>query len=184
MLLEPVQNILLPTIPAFNGKKFDTPGFYLGSRFKELFLDKKEPKSTGGSFKVSRLTEPSVDKAITEGLGKGLEVTLGELHHFLEDADKSIWYIAYTKDVQGTLWAVDCYWRSGGGYWYVGAAPVADPDEWVAGYQVFSRDSDGSETQLSDEGSLALSPFDPSKMHITYQGKEYRLTEISPDSNE
>lgn len=60
----------------------------------------------------------------------------GELGALLTNGYANIFYI---RDASGVLRAVHVYWRSVG--WLVDADSVGDPNEWNAGYRVFSRDS-------------------------------------------
>lgn len=131
----------LPDLPKFEAKKKFTNGFYLGYNFKEHFLPKVEPKSTGGKFKLTTLEKPMVDKDIIAELGSSHIVTLGQLYEFLKTADKDGWYIAYIEDAKGELWAVCCLWDFVNQEWIVAACSVALQIPWLAGYQVCSHDS-------------------------------------------
>lgn len=172
MILKKVSTLEIPKLPTFSGAQFETTGFYLWLNFKNMFLTKKEPKSPGGTFKVSELTEYSLDNPILEELGDSAEVSLGELYEFLKTADKEYTYISYIKDQQNMLWEVSCYWHSDDWHsddwcWNVAAYAIAHPSGWDAGSRVFSHDS--SNPLISDK-SLTLSPFDS---EITLNGEIY-----------
>lgn len=169
MLLQKIDSIILPPLPAFSGRKFGTKEFYLWDNFKTHFFDKKEKKSMGGTIKLSTLQKNSFDTEILAELGNDAEVTLAELYEFLKTADKSIWYVAYIQDGGGGLWAVYCVWSSGNQLWHVEAYPITHPYKWNAGYRVFSRDSSESLSSGSAD-TQTLTPFDPTTLEVVING--------------
>lgn len=162
-LLETTKQFELPSIPPMRGTEFSSEGFYLWGNFKEYFVGKKEPKQSKQKYKLSTLKESSTDSAIMAELGD-CEVTLGQFHAFLKTADKNGWYIAYTRDLKGSLWAVYCRWD--GGEWRVDAGSITGTGPWRTGCQFFSRDSQTSDTQ----SSTSLEPFDPLTLEVVING--------------
>lgn len=160
MILKKISTIELPTIKKFSGKQFDNKGFYLWSNFRDNFVSKQETKQPARKLKVSKLNVDALNKDIMAELGN-YEITPGQLYNFLKTADKQEWYISYIKDTSGVLWAVNCRWGSGFGYWDVDAFPVSYPRVWNAGLQVFSCDSsDTIDSEVVDSDPLTLESLD------------------------
>lgn len=126
---------------------------FLSDTVRDNFLGKIEENVPSSRLRAYRLKKGSVDGPIIAELGgeKAVETTVAEMVELMRRhgrGQSSILLtngysnIFYIRDAKGILWAVDCYWDSGYGSWFVGANLVADPGEWHAGSQVFARDSD------------------------------------------
>ncbi|HCP08387.1 MAG TPA: hypothetical protein DIT25_01140 [Candidatus Moranbacteria bacterium] len=131
---------------------------YTGDNFEKWFFGKKI-KPISEFVQYYKLRKGSVDDSILAELGgeAKAETSLGELFALMEmqvngengalltNGYANIFYI---KDVDGVLRAVNCLWNGDG--WNLSAYEVDYPDEWSAGSQVFSRNSEtfvSSETQ-------------------------------------
>ncbi len=123
---------------------------YIGGNFKSNFLDKIEEAVAASKLHAYRLKKNSVDGPIITDLGgeEKAETTVAEMVDLMRRQGRGqkgllltngYANIFYIRDSHGVLRAVRCYWRSGYGYWSVEASPVADPDEWDAGFRVISR---------------------------------------------
>jgi len=123
---------------------------YLGSNFREWFLDKVEEPIEETELRYSRLKERSVDEPIIAELGgeAKAETSLTEIFSLIEMQkngeggallNDGYANIFYARDINGVLRAVGVCWFGGG--WYVGALLVEDPGRWIVGYRVFSRNS-------------------------------------------
>jgi hypothetical protein len=142
-LLQKISTINLPAVKKFEGKQFDTKRFYLFSSFGDKFLNKTEISVKKETYRISRLSQNSIDKTIIKELGgeNAVEMPLAHVFEALKQLNKSSYYIFYCRDVQDILWAVPCYWFAALGVWFVEAYPIPRPRGWGAGRQVFSRDS-------------------------------------------
>lgn len=134
-------------------------GFF-GS-FEEDFLAGKgkiETPLREQKLRYGELVKPATDLpkeedgiAIIPELGGEVkaEASLKELHGLLKkqgngekegalltDGRANIFYI---RNISGVLRAVTADW--GGGGWFINASSVEDPDDWLAGNRVFSRNS-------------------------------------------
>jgi hypothetical protein len=160
-LLEPIDIVSVTGTEAFGTReKFQigTPEgvkiYYLGDNFKKHFLNangtgKNELDVPDQNLRVHRLRKNSVDSPILKELGgeEVVETNLaimfelmkkqgqGQAGVLLVDGKANIFYI---RDDAGTVWAVSCRWRAGGG-WRVGASAISGPLGWYAGLRVFSR---------------------------------------------
>lgn len=159
-LLEPVTIVNFPAVEAFSAKEKFSIGTqdgvvigWLGDNFKKHFLNgvgKNEIDVPEAQLRVHKLRKGSVDGPIIKELG-GEEIVETNLATMFEAMKKQgsgqtgdllvngYANIFYIRDDSGTLWAVDCYWRSGRRCWCVEARPIARPGGWAADYRVFSR---------------------------------------------
>ncbi len=129
-------------------KKTKVKIYGLGTNFQENFLGKIEEPIGKTKLRYHKLRKSSVDKPILAELGDKTkaETTLSEMFALMEmqpngesgalltNGYANIFYI---RDINGGLWAVYCRWNDGG--WYVHADSVENPNEWIGGFQVFSR---------------------------------------------
>lgn len=125
-------------------------GFYCWDNFKDNFLDKIEEDVTDTTLAIHSLKKASLDSLIRNELGpEREEITLTHFFNLLQKQSKGetghllvngYANIAYIRDKNGNLWAVDAYWYSGDRYWYVNANSVTNPLDWNACRQVVSRD--------------------------------------------
>ncbi len=129
-------------------KKAATRIYYLGDNFKKHFGRKEEGASEATEIKVHKLLEGSLDAPIITELADKCEITLGQFFSLLSKQGKGEsgplltngWAnIAYIRDDEGNLWAVDACWYAAYGGWYVEARSVEYPRRWDDGYQVLSR---------------------------------------------
>lgn len=123
----------------------------LGDNFQEWFLDNSEKQAGGEStLRIQTLRRDSVDEPIIADLGGHAmaRTSLAEIFALMKKQGKGktgalltngYANIFYVRDVKRVLRAVYVSWRDDG--WRVIAYSVADPDEWRAGLQVFSRNS-------------------------------------------
>ena len=124
---------------------------WTGENFKEHFLGKVEENITDATLAIHRLEQSALDAPIRKELGSERGVTTlayffnlikkqsnGQKGHLLVNGYANI---AYIRDKKNTLWAVRARWLSFYGYWLVDAYSVENPLEWLAGYQILSRDS-------------------------------------------
>ena len=128
----------------------DTNVGWTGGNFKAHFLDKVEENVGDANVAVQCLEQSSLDAPILAELGERAEIKLAHLFNLLTKQSNGqegtllvngYANIAYIRDAEGTLWAVDAGWDSGSGDWYVEAYSVEDPDRWDAGRQILARDS-------------------------------------------
>lgn len=112
--------------------------FWVSKEFKENFFGKIELDIPVGKLNIHEFMINSLmDESIRKELGAEHEET--KLAHFYELLKgKSGWFLAYIKDVNGNLWAVDAIWKVGRREWDVYASSVTRSREWVAGRQVVS----------------------------------------------
>jgi hypothetical protein len=129
-------------------KKAATRIYYLGDNFEKHFGRKEEGASEAVEIKVYKLLEWSLDAPIITELADKCEITLGQFFSLLSKQGKGEsgplltdgWAnIAYIRDDEGILWAVDAFWRADRGGWIVGAHSVERPDRWYDGRRVLSR---------------------------------------------
>jgi len=159
-LLETITTITILAIGTFKAKdhfkvstaKGVTIG-WIGDNFEKAFLNGKgkiEKNVAEAVFRIFKLVKGSVDTPIIAELGgeEVAETTLAQVFTLLQLQGKGQdgvlltngWAnIFYVRDDEGTLWAVDCGWRSDCRYWSVEAYSVASPYGWDAGSQVISR---------------------------------------------
>jgi len=140
-LLRFLATVNLLAITGWNAKKaFTTGKWYLGSDFENNFVIDKDVDVPTVALRTQELIRGSRDEGIRVELGAELEeIQLGQFHSFLmTQADHSKWYVAYIKDKNGKLWAVDAFWHDGG--WSVFATSVGHPSDWGAGRVIVSRD--------------------------------------------
>ncbi len=122
---------------------------YLGSNFKEWFLEKIEEPIAETTLRYAKLLRSEVDAPIRAEIGSEFEETAlaqiwslmerqknGEAGVLLNTGYANIFYV---KDVNGVLRAVSVYWSDDG--WYVYAYSVTHPHRWHDGSLVFSRNS-------------------------------------------
>jgi len=132
------------------GRKAKVKISWLGDNFRAHFLGKTEDSFPGSTIARRKLEKDSVDGPILLDLGgkEKAKTTLAELYAMLvkqpngEDGDlltNGCANIFYIEDVDGTLWAVVTRWDGDG--WSVAADSVELPVGWLAGRQVFSRNS-------------------------------------------
>ena len=129
-------------------KKTATRIWYLGDNFTKHFGRKEEGASEAVEIKVHKLTESSLDAPIITELADKCEITLGQFFALLSKQGKGEagplltngWAnIAYIRDDDGILWAVDAYWDADNGGWSVEAYSVGSPNRWSAVSLVLSR---------------------------------------------
>ena len=116
--------------------------------FKRLFLNKVEANVPAAKLSVHCLEEDSLDSPILAELGDKAEIFLAYFFQLLEKQSKGqagrlltngYANIAYIRDAEGILWAVDASWDVGDRYWSVDASSVGSPGGWFRGYQVISQ---------------------------------------------
>ena len=140
--------IALPAVKQFIATEKFRPGKtidgvkvgWLGDNFKEHFLPKVEKDEVAAEeLSLNKLLRNSRDPAIITALGgeERVEVKLGQFWEFLKTANQSFWYLAYIRDAEHVLWAVDAGWRSDG--WAVVARSLGDPNDWFTGFRFLSR---------------------------------------------
>lgn len=123
---------------------------YLGDNFRRRFFDKVEEPAGETTLRRYRLKKDSQDDPIIGELGgkEAAETTLSNLFGLMElqgNGEPGVlltngyWNVFYIRDDEGVLWAGDVYWVGGG--WFVDALSIDYPDSWLAGGQVFSRNS-------------------------------------------
>lgn len=123
---------------------------WTGNNFDTHFLGKTEENVADATLVVHRLEKRSLDANICNELGQEREEvsiahffdllkkqSKGEKGHLLVNGYANI---AYIHDKNGNLWAVCAYWYFDDRYWDVDAFSVEDPNVWVGGDQVVSRD--------------------------------------------
>ncbi len=97
--------------------------------FRIHFLRLEIPSTEEVELSVYRLEVTSVDGSIIEELGgkEKAEISVSQLKAFLADNHESLgWFVAYLRDGDGELWAVNAY-RSVFGYgWSIEACLVDD----------------------------------------------------------
>jgi hypothetical protein len=156
-LLEPITMISCPAVESFVAKKKFAAGIqdgvvigWLGDNIKKYFLGISETNVPAQQLRVHRLRKGSKDPAIIAELGdeRLIETNLatmwglmkkqgqGQAGTLLVNGYANVFYV---RGLDGIIWAVDCYWDSGDRYWDVFANPIADPDDWNADSQFFSR---------------------------------------------
>ncbi len=122
--------------------------YWLGDDFKKHFGRKTESALEAVELKVHTLTKASLDAPIIAELAGNAEITMGQFFALLSKQGKGesgplltngYANIAYIRDDEGVLWAVDAHWHAGRGGWDVYADSVAYPGEWDRGRQVLSR---------------------------------------------
>jgi hypothetical protein len=137
------------------GRKAKVKISYIGDNFKSWFMGKTEEPFAGSTVYGRKLNKGSVDGPILAELGgqEKAETTLSELFAMMERQangesgellTNGYANIFYVRDIDGTLRAVDVYWRGGG--WYVDADSVGHPFGWRAVRCVFSRNSSVPQT--------------------------------------
>ena len=160
-LLEPIGTIAIPaTTTKFVAKnKFvrDTSRqakvkiSHQGYNFTSWFLNgdgKTEDPISEQALRYAKLCKASTDGPIIAELGgeEKSETTLSEMFALMEKQGNGedgvlltngYWNIFYIKDANNVLRLVSVRW--GGGGWRVYADSVENPNGWVAGNQVFSR---------------------------------------------
>lgn len=121
---------------------------WLGDNFKANFIGLSEGACEAVDIKTHKLLKSSLDTPIITELGDRAEITLGQLFALLQKQGNGgagallvngHVNIAYIRDVDGNLWAVDACWSADDGGWCVGAYSVGDQSGWSAGRQVLSR---------------------------------------------
>lgn len=118
---------------------------YVSDNVKALIKGRSEPEEAEATIRIHELCQASVDGPIMAGLGENAKTGFNRMFQMMEkqgrgqkgdllvDGRASIFYI------EGTDWAVRCFWHSGDESWFVGADPVTGPNAWGAGRQVISR---------------------------------------------
>lgn len=122
---------------------------WLGDNFRNNFLSKVEEDVQTATLNVWKLRKNALDELIRAKLGADREETAlaylfgllaqqadGKTGPLLTDGRANIFYI---RDAKGVIWAVGADRHSVG--WSVDALSVTSPRRWLAGCQVFSRDS-------------------------------------------
>ncbi|ACF02805.1 conserved hypothetical protein [Rhodopseudomonas palustris TIE-1] len=119
---------------------------WLGTTFKQRFVDKVEPAPTHTILQPFHLRRPARASEIVAWLGDRGETSLGEMWCLLSlqpngesgalltNATPNLFFI---RDRDGKLWTVDVLW--GGPGWEIGASAVDGDRPWDAGAQAFSR---------------------------------------------
>lgn len=119
---------------------------WLGTTFKQRFVDKLEPASARAILQPFHLRRPARASEIVAWLGDRGETSLGELWCLLSlqpngesgalliNATPNLFFI---RDRDGKLWTVDVLW--GGPGWEIGASAIDGDRPWDAGAQAFSR---------------------------------------------
>ncbi len=113
---------------------------WLGDNFKKHFLPKVEKgEVTAETLAINNLSKNAKDPAIITNLGgePKVEISLGQFWEFLKTADRSFWYVAYVRDDQRVLWAVNADWP--GDKLHVEAFSLDSPDGWRRGNRFLSR---------------------------------------------
>lgn len=115
--------------------------------FKHFFLDKVEKNVEAANLAVHRLQKASLDAPILDELGDRAEISLVRFFELLKKQarDQSgplltngYANIAYIRDSEENLWAVNAYWFDVDRAWYVYADSVEGPLSWLAGRRVLS----------------------------------------------
>jgi len=128
---------------------------FLGDNFEENFLGKTEDAIVEITLRYYKLRKGSVDNPIIAEIGgkEKAETTLTEMFSLMEkqpNGEKGALLtngyanIFYIRDTNGVLWAVHCHWGDGG--WVVHDSSTGLPLVWIAGFQVFSRNSSESQS--------------------------------------
>lgn len=153
-ILEQVGTFTVPPLPPFSPSRIavgEVDGVPIGylednlSRILAGFGSGQEPAIAEATTLYTRvLLKPSLDSPIIAELGgeEAARTTFGLMLAFLKSRGRpnmSVWFIFYIPDARGKLWAVNCGWHSGYGYWRIGADPVTYPYTWDADNQVVSR---------------------------------------------
>ena len=127
---------------------------WTGSNFDERFLDKVEENVEDATLAIYELRQSAMDVSIRKELGQEREETM--LAHFFDLLKKQskgqegqdchllvngYVNVAYIRDKNDVLCAVNAGWYSNYGGWNVGAHSVESPNRWNAGAQILSRDS-------------------------------------------
>ena len=121
---------------------------WIGDNFKTNFLGKIEEGVTAEELKIHKLDQDSLDAPIIAELGDAAETLLADLWELLKKQPKGeggkllvngYANIAYIRDMNGVLWAVNARWHAVHGGWRVEAYSVSYPDGWRAAHQVVSR---------------------------------------------
>jgi len=133
---------------------------YRGGNFDGWFIGKVEEAITGAVLRAQPLLRSSTDPAIIAELGGNLKarITLADINHAEKNGAlrKNVVYMGYVEDIirfpadeafsyinekgeKCVLRAVYFRWRDDG--WDAYARSVVRPFEWIAGSQVFSRNS-------------------------------------------
>ena len=121
---------------------------WLGENFKKHLLGLSEGACEAADLRVHELLEQSVDAPIITELANRCEITLGKHFVLLSKQGRGesgvlltngYANIAYIRDANGVLWAVNADWYAGYDGWGVEAYSVEDPYEWFDGGQFVSR---------------------------------------------
>lgn len=157
-LFEPIGTVVIPVIFAPFAAQYafvtnpdrsvDVKVAWLGSNFKEWFLNKIEGPIAESTLRYAKLLKSSLDTSILEELGEVAESTLGQIFYLISCQPKGEegvllnngWAnIFYVMDAYGVLRAVRVDWYVGG--WRVGACLVDGMYGWYGGCRFFSRSS-------------------------------------------
>ena len=157
-LLKFVKSIELPAIGEFSPKDYfkvipqedrgtaDVIIGYIHPNLQSLLYSAGiEPAKNAETLRIRCLLVPSVDGPILANLGKKAKTTFGRMWQMMEkqgrgqEGDLLVNGCANIFYIEGTAWAVFCYWLASGGDWDVGADPVTYPGRWSDGRHVVSR---------------------------------------------
>jgi len=112
----------------------------MGDNFQNQFLGLEIGASERTEFTIRKLEKESLDRPILDELGDKAEISASQFKAFLAENRRSPeWFIFYLRGRDGNLWAVIAHWNSVIDGWYVRAFSVGNPNEWVAGHRVVSR---------------------------------------------
>ncbi|PIR24236.1 hypothetical protein COV42_01750 [Candidatus Campbellbacteria bacterium CG11_big_fil_rev_8_21_14_0_20_44_21] len=114
---------------------------YTSSQFKDWFHEVPEG-ARAEELTLRKLERKSHNSAIITALGgeEMAAVTWADFKSALaekEDEGDHMFLLGYMEDKNGVLRAVDAFWDGVG--WYVRAFSLGDPDRWLAGLRVLSR---------------------------------------------
>lgn len=109
---------------------------WVGSTFRKTFDGARFKKKSFGGLHVQRLPRDMDDTQILKELHPE-PVELGDVLAFLEQADRSLWFLFYVADAKGTVWVLNAGWDAGG--WNLEARSVTYPHGWGGGRVVVSR---------------------------------------------
>ena len=155
-LLDPVTTVEVAGIVSFIVKeKFrerkTTDGVkvaWVGSNFENNFLGKIEKDITPTTLRIQKLKKDSSDALIIAELGDTHETTFAHFWELLKKQGSGqegpflvggYMNIAYIRDKNKVLWAVNAKWDSYAVGWSVEALSVVGPIRWYAGVQIVSR---------------------------------------------
>ena len=116
--------------------------YHIGDNFTKWFFKKiEEPSSLDSAIDLSKLLKLSVNRLIIEKLdGEGkAPITLKELYFLMRfgNLDQHGSYVSYILDDLGILRAVSVRRNRYG--WAIDAESIEDPEGWLAGNRVVSR---------------------------------------------